>query len=148
MKDLGKTKPIDHLHTPSVLATDGFTAEAHCPGQERQRTSSPRVAVLIPCYNEELTVGKVVRDFRNELPAADIYVFDNNSTDQTVEIARKAGARVTFERRQGKGYVVQRMFEEVEADVYVMVDGDDTYAATDVHKLMVPILDGHADMVG
>ena len=74
---------------------------------------NPRVAILIPCYNEELTIGQVVRDFRQQLPEADIYVFDNNSTDRTVEIARDAGARIFFERRQGKGYVVQAMFRDV-----------------------------------
>lgn len=107
----------------------------------------PRIAILIPCYNEELTVGQVVRDFRTELPGADIYVFDNNSTDRTVERAREAGAQVAFERRQGKGFVVQSMFCQVEADVYVMVDGDGTYPATEVHKLIQPIVLGEAEMV-
>src|ERR1022692_4014131 len=90
-------------------------------------TMNRKIAILIPCYNEELTVGQVVRDFRKQLPDADIYVFDNNSSDRTVEVARDAGARVAFEPRQGKGYVVQSMFREVDADIYVMVDGDDTY---------------------
>ena len=107
----------------------------------------PRIAILIPCYNEELTIARVVRDFRAELPEADIYVFDNNSTDRTVEEARDAGAHISYERRQGKGFVVQAMFCQVDADVYVMVDGDATYPALDVHKLIQPILDGHADMV-
>jgi glycosyltransferase involved in cell wall biosynthesis len=107
---------------------------------------NPRVAILIPCYNEELTIGQVVRDFRQQLPEADIYVFDNNSTDRTVEIAREAGARIFFERRQGKGYVVQAMFRDVEADIYVMVDGDDTYPPGEVHKLIAPIAAGEADM--
>jgi glycosyltransferase involved in cell wall biosynthesis len=107
----------------------------------------PRIAILIPCYNEELTVRKVVDDFRAELPDADIYVFDNNSSDRTVEIAREAGARIALERRQGKGYVVQTMFRDVEADVYVMVDGDGTYPAREVHKIIDPILLGEADMV-
>jgi len=108
--------------------------------------SKLRIAILIPCYNEELTVGQVVRDFRAQLPDADIYVFDNNSTDRTVEVARGAGARVAFEQRQGKGYVVQAMFRDVEADVYVMVDGDNTYPPTEVHKLIAPVLAGEADM--
>ena len=108
--------------------------------------SKPRIAILIPCYNEELTIGQVVRDFHAQLPDADIYVFDNNSADRTVEVAREAGARVAFERRQGKGYVLQAMFREVEADIYVMVDGDNTYPATDVHKLIAPVLAGEADM--
>ena len=106
----------------------------------------PKIAVLIPCYNEELTVQSVVRDFRHELPEAEIYVFDNNSTDRTVELAREAGARVARERRQGKGYVIQSMFREVDADIYVMVDGDGTYPSAEVHKLIEPILLGEADM--
>lgn len=107
----------------------------------------PRIAILIPCYNEELTIGKVVRDFRAEVPDAEIYVFNNNSTDRTVEQAREAGARIAYERRQGKGFVVQSMFSHVEADVYIMVDGDDTYPPAEVHKLIEPILRGDADMV-
>ncbi len=106
-----------------------------------------RIAILIPCYNEELTVRQVISDFRAELPEADIYVFDNNSSDRTVEIAREAGARIAFERRQGKGYVVQTMFRDVEADIYVMVDGDGTYPASEVHKLIKPVILGEADMV-
>jgi len=108
---------------------------------------NPKIAVLIPCYNEELTVGQVVRDFRKLLPDADIYVFDNNSSDRTVEVAKDAGARIAFESRQGKGYVVQAMFREVDADIYVMVDGDDTYPPGAVHKLIAPIAEGKADMV-
>jgi glycosyltransferase involved in cell wall biosynthesis len=105
-----------------------------------------KIAVLIPCYNEALTVGQVISDFRDELPDAEIYVFDNNSRDQTVEVARSAGAQIAFERRQGKGYVVQSMFRDVEADIYVMVDGDGTYPAKDVHRLIEPILRGEADV--
>lgn len=107
----------------------------------------PRIGILVPCYNEEKTVQDVIREFRSELPGAEIYVFDNNSTDRTVELAREAGARVARERRQGKGYVVQSMFREVEADIYLIVDGDGTYPACDVHKLIQPILLGEADMV-
>ena len=88
-----------------------------------------RVAVLLPCYNEEKTIGKVVRDFREVLPSADIYVYDNNSTDRTVEEATAAGAIVRHEYMQGKGNVIRRMFREVEADCYLMADGDDTYPA-------------------
>lgn len=105
------------------------------------------IAILIPCYNEEGTIAKVVRDFRAELPDAEIYVYDNNSTDATVEQALAAGARIGYERRQGKGFVVQSMFSQVEADVYVMVDGDATYPPGDVHKLIQPIAEGEADMV-
>jgi len=105
-----------------------------------------KIAILIPCYNEELTIAGVVHQFRRELPEADIYVFDNNSSDKTVEEARSAGARVFYERRQGKGYVVQSMFRQIDADVYVMVDGDATYPAEDVHRLIEPVLMDEADM--
>ncbi|MBX6353457.1 MAG: glycosyltransferase [Thermoflavifilum sp.] len=105
-----------------------------------------RIAVLIPCYNESLTIAKVVSDFRQALPDADIYVYDNNSTDGTDDIARKAGAIVRRETRQGKGNVVRRMFREVEADLFVLVDGDDTYPAEQVHRLLEPVARGEADM--
>lgn len=105
------------------------------------------VAVLIPCYNEAVTIGKVVDDFKRELPQASIYVYDNNSTDDSADIARKHGAIVRHEPRQGKGNVTRQMFREVQADCYVMVDGDDTYPAEDVHTLIAPILANKADMV-
>lgn len=111
-----------------------------------QISARPRVAVLIPCYNEGLTIADVVRQFRAQLGDAVIYVFDNNSTDHTAEEASRAGAIVVRERRQGKGYVVQSMFQ-LDADVYIMVDGDGTYPAVAVHALMAPILAGEADMV-
>jgi glycosyltransferase involved in cell wall biosynthesis len=107
---------------------------------------APRIAVVIPCYQEELTIGNVVRDFRRELPDADIYVYDNNCTDRTAEVAREAGAIVRREKRQGKGFVMASMFEQVDADILVMVDGDDTYDATKVHELIAPVLNGDADM--
>jgi glycosyltransferase involved in cell wall biosynthesis len=106
-----------------------------------------RIAVLIPCYNEELTVAEVVNSFKSILPNADIYVYDNNSKDKTVEKARASGAIVRHERRQGKGFVVQRMFREIEADVYVMIDGDSTYPPGEVGKLIEPVLNHEADMV-
>jgi glycosyltransferase involved in cell wall biosynthesis len=106
-----------------------------------------KVAILIPCYNEARTVGGVVKEFQSQLPHASIYVFDNNSSDQTVERAREAGAAVFHENRQGKGFVVQSMFRQVEADVYVMVDGDGTYPPAAVHRLLAPILNRDADMV-
>lgn len=106
-----------------------------------------KTAVLIPCYNEEVTIEKVIKDFKKELPEADIYVYDNNSKDKTAEIARKNGAIVKHEYRQGKGNVVRSMFRDIDADIYVMVDGDDTYPAEEVHKLIEPIIDGEADMV-
>jgi len=105
------------------------------------------VAVLIPCYNEELTIENVVCQFKKELPDAHIYVFDNNSSDRTAEKARQAGAIVIPEGRQGKGFVVQSMFRQVDADVYVMVDGDGTYSAGAVHELIEPVLKHKADMV-
>lgn len=105
-----------------------------------------KIAVLIPCYNEELTIEKVIKDFKKELPDADIYVYDNNSKDKTAEIASANGAIVKHEYRQGKGNVVRTMFREIDADIYVMVDGDDTYPAEFVHKLIEPIKIGEADM--
>jgi glycosyltransferase involved in cell wall biosynthesis len=104
------------------------------------------IAVLVPCYNEELTVSAVVREFHDELPVAQIYVFDNNSTDKTLERAREAGAIVCTEKRQGKGYVVRSMFREVEADIFVLVDGDGTYPPHRVHDLIAPIVNSSADM--
>jgi glycosyltransferase involved in cell wall biosynthesis len=104
------------------------------------------LAVVIPCYQEELTIGKVVADFKRALPQAAIYVYDNNSTDATAEIARKAGAVVRREKRQGKGFVVASMFEQLDADIMVMVDGDDTYEAGAAGELLKPILEGDADM--
>lgn len=106
----------------------------------------PTVAVAIPCYQEALTIDKVVADFRRELPDAVIYVYDNNCTDGTAEIAAAAGALVRREKRQGKGYVVAAMFDRLTEDILVMVDGDDTYDATQVHKLLEPVLSGVADM--
>ena len=105
------------------------------------------IAVLIPCYNEAPTIEKVVRDFRRALPNADIYVYDNNSTDGTADLARAAGALVRSETRQGKGNVVRSMFRDVEADCYVMVDGDDTYPAESAPALAQRVLSGGADMV-
>ena len=106
-----------------------------------------KIAVMIPCYNEEITIEKVIKDFRKELPDADIYVYDNNSTDKTVEIATKNNAIIRKEYNQGKGNAVRRMFREIEADIYVMVDGDDTYPAEMVHDLIKPIEEQKADMV-
>ncbi len=111
------------------------------------RGFNPRIAVLIPCYNEELTIAEVISQFRAQLPGADIYVFDNNSTDRTVAEATAAGALIFHEKRQGKGYVVQSMFRKINADIYVMVDGDNTYPAQDVHRLIEPILTDEADVV-
>jgi len=105
------------------------------------------VAVVIPALNEEKTIGKVVKDFRKQLPDADIIVYDNNSDDKTVEEATKAGARVVAEFKRGKGYVMKAALADVDADILVFVDGDDTYPAESVKELMKPVLEGEADMV-
>ena len=106
-----------------------------------------RVAVIIPCLNEELTIGRVLRAFRAALPDATYYVIDNNSKDATARIAREEGATVLRETRPGKGHAVRKAFREVEADVYVLVDGDDTYPAEEAPRLLAPVLDGSADIV-
>lgn len=106
-----------------------------------------KIAVLIPCYNEEKTVEKVVRDFKAVLPEAVIYVYDNNSSDRTVELARAAGAVVRHEYQQGKGNVIRRMFREIDAKVYIMTDGDDTYPAEFAREMVDKVLTHQADMV-
>lgn len=111
------------------------------------KLSIMKTAILIPCYNEEKTVADVVKDFRNVLPDADIYVYDNNSTDNTAECAAKAGAIVRKEPRQGKGNVIRRMFREVEADCYIMVDGDSTYPADNALEMVKMVTEQGADMV-
>lgn len=105
-----------------------------------------KVAVLIPCYNEAVTIGKVVDDFKRVLPDADIYVYDNNSKDDTAAIAEDHGAIVRTEPRQGKGNVVRQMFREIDADYYIMVDGDDTYPAEAAPRLLEPLMNDTADM--
>src|SRR5262245_22620719 len=116
-------------------------------GQSSMNPTSPRIAVLVPCYNEEAAVAAVVSGFRKALPLAQIYVYDNNSRDRTVEIAREAGAEVRSERRQGKGHVVRRMFADVDADVYVLVDGDATYDAPSAPRMIEKLVREHLDMV-
>ncbi|MCR4674763.1 MAG: glycosyltransferase family 2 protein [Lachnospiraceae bacterium] len=106
-----------------------------------------KIAVLIPCFNESVTIEKVVRDYKRALPEADIYVYDNNSTDHTDEIARKAGAIVRYERRQGKGNVIRSMFQQVDADCYLMIDGDDTYPAENAREMCEYVLNDGVDMV-
>ena len=106
-----------------------------------------KIAILIPCYNEVVTIGKVVSDFKRELPEAEVIVYDNNSSDGTDEAARNAGATVYYERRQGKGNVVRSMFRNIDADCYVLVDGDDTYPASAVKELIKPVINNGADMV-
>lgn len=106
-----------------------------------------KIAVLIPCYNEEQTIGKVVRDARAALPEATIYVYDNNSNDRTVEYAREAGAVIRYEYKQGKGNVIRRMFREIEAECYLMIDGDDTYPLELAREMVDLVLNKNADMV-
>ena len=106
-----------------------------------------RIAVLVPCFNEETAVATVVGDFRKALPSAQIYVYDNNSSDRTAAVAREAGAEVRSEYRQGKGHVVRRMFADVDADVYVLVDGDATYDAPSAPRMIDVLLSEHLDMV-
>ncbi len=115
--------------------------------QEAGRFDQYKIAVLVPCFNEELAITKVVKDFRGALPTATIFVFDNNSTDNTALAARSAGAQVFAEKHQGKGFVVRRMFSDVEADIYVLVDGDATYDAPSAVAMIERLLDGHLDMV-
>lgn len=106
-----------------------------------------KIAVLIPCYNESATIAKVIGDYKRALPEADIYVYDNNSTDKTDEIAFKAGAIVRYEHRQGKGNVIRSMFRDIDADCYLMIDGDDTYPAENARKMCDMVLVRGVDMV-
>src|SRR5689334_24663990 len=106
-----------------------------------------KIAVLIPCYNEEVAIGKVVRDFRDALPEATIYVYDNNSRDRTASVAAQAGAIVRQETQQGKGHVVRRMFRDIDADYYIMVDGDDTYEADLAPEMLRTAMSGPFDLV-
>jgi len=108
---------------------------------------SMRIAVLVPCFNEETAVARVVGDFRKALPSADIFVYDNNSSDRTMAVAQEAGAIVRSERRQGKGHVVRRMFADVDADIYVLVDGDATYDAPSAPGMIERLVNDHLDMV-
>ena len=124
---------------PSILDTQNPSAVTE--------TAAPRIAVTIPCYNEAVTIAKVIADFRAALPEAEIYVFDNNSSDNTAQIAADAGAIVRLERQQGKGHVVRRIFADIEADIYIMADGDDTYDASLAPTLVELLNKNHVDMV-
>lgn len=106
-----------------------------------------KIAVLIPCYNESLTIKKVIEDWKSALPEAKIYVYDNNSTDNTAEIAMNAGATVKYEYQQGKGNVIRRMFREIDAESYIMIDGDDTYPAEHGREMVELVLNKNVDMV-
>jgi glycosyltransferase involved in cell wall biosynthesis len=116
-------------------------------GSPQAGTAQPRVAVLVPCFNEEAAVATVVADFRKALPSAKIFVYDNNSSDRTMAVAREAGAQVRSERRRGKGHVVRRMFADIDADIYVLVDGDATYDAASAPRMIDTLLNDHLDMV-
>src|ERR1700687_5337761 len=109
--------------------------------------SSIRIAVLVPCFNEEAAVATVIADFRKALPLAEIFVYDNNSSDRTIAVAREAGAQVRSERRQGKGHVVRRMVADIEADIYVLVVGDATYDGASARLMIDALLSDHLDMV-
>src|SRR5579862_2406828 len=113
----------------------------------RAEPAQPRIAVLVPCFNEEAAVATVVADFGKALPSAEIFVYDNNSSDRTAAVARAAGAQVRSERRQGKGHVVRRMFADIDADIYVLVDGDATYDAPSAPRMVERLVSDHLDMV-
>ena len=125
-------------------AITGRAADSH--SQDGQQ-SAQRIAVLVPCFNEEASIAKVVADFRAALPEAAIYAYDNNSSDRTAEVARAAGALVRREMHQGKGNVVRRMFSDIDADIYVLVDGDATYDAASARNLVERLLEERLDMV-
>jgi len=136
------------VHVNSTAQGIGRWGEAHELPQTMLRAGRDiEVAVLIPCYNEEVAIGRVIDDFRSVLPTARIYLYDNNSRDRTAAVGQAAGAIVRHERMQGKGNVVRRMFADVEADVYVLVDGDGTYEASDAPYLIQYLLEHHLDLV-
>jgi len=137
------TAPSIGMTSPNVISPDTSSPGA----REDSDLSALEIAVLIPCYNEEASIEAVVRDFHQALPTATVYVYDNNSSDRTVELAHAAGAVVRSEPLQGKGNVVRRMFADVEADVYVLVDGDATYHAPSAPSLVEKLVAEHLDMV-
>ncbi|HVY00043.1 MAG TPA: glycosyltransferase [Pseudorhodoplanes sp.] len=124
-----------------------LNAEEMEDARSAEQLAGYRIAVLVPCYNEEAAIPRVVADFRAVLPGAAIYVYDNNSTDRTAEVARAAGAEVRREHRQGKGHVVRRMFADIEADIYVLVDGDATYDAPSAPRMVSELIERRCDMV-
>jgi glycosyltransferase involved in cell wall biosynthesis len=141
----------DPIRPPKLRGDLAGMAEALAQFAQREFPQAepvqPRIAVLVPCFNEEAAVATVIADFRKALPAAEIFVYDNNSSDRTVAVARDAGAEVRSERRQGKGHVVRRMFADVDADIYVLVDGDATYDAASAPRMIDALLSGRLDMV-
>jgi glycosyltransferase involved in cell wall biosynthesis len=151
MKVLTPSAPAGKPVEASVTYFDRYYCAVNYSADHRVRPTpgavrQARVALLIPCFNEERTIGKVIEDFRAELPEADIIVIDNCCTDATAAISIEHGALVVREPRKGKGFAVETMFDRIDADVYVMVDGDDTYDAKAVHRLIQPVLTGDADM--
>jgi glycosyltransferase involved in cell wall biosynthesis len=141
----------DPYRPPKLRGDLAGMAEALAQFAQREfpqaEPARPRIAVLVPCFNEEAAVATVVADFRKALPSAEIFVYDNNSSDRTIEVAREAGAQVRRERRQGKGHVVRRMFADIDADIYVLVDGDATYDAASAPRMIDTLLSDHLDMV-
>ncbi len=153
-RSVGESRPESPAGMPHSRADDAASStRARNPLVDETRSeaapgkASPRVAVLIPCHNEAQTISEVVRDFSKNCPQARIYVYDNASTDNTLEVARRAGALVGRECRRGKGYVMRTMFRQIDADIYVMVDGDGTYPAERIGDLIGPVANGDADMV-
>src|SRR3954454_3659419 len=141
-RDLKPTPPKPDL-AGMADALAAFAREPHAQAEPKQ----PRIAVLVPCFNEAAAVARVIADFRESLPGAEVYVYDNNSSDRTRAIAAEAGAEVRSERRQGKGHVVRRMFADIEADIYVLVDGDATYHAASAPRMIESLLSDRLDMV-
>src|SRR3979490_1347415 len=141
----------DPKRLPKLRGDLAGMAEALAQFAQREfpkaETPQPRIAVLVPCFNEEAAVATVVADFRKSLPSAEIFVYDNNSSDRTIAAAREAGAQVRSERRQGKGHVVRRMFADIDADIYVLVDGDATYDAASAPRMIETLVSDHLDMV-
>lgn len=130
----------------SICGTKG-TELTHKSKSEDDRLAELDIVVLIPCYNEEATVARVVESFRAQIPAATIYVYDNNSSDNTVAVAQQSGAMVRGEKQQGKGHVVRRMFSDIDASIYILVDGDDTYDSDSIQKMLAVFLREHCDML-
>jgi glycosyltransferase involved in cell wall biosynthesis len=141
----------DSKRPPKLRGDLAGMAEALAEFAQREfpqaETAQPRIAVLVPCFNEEAAVAAVIADFRKALPSAKIFVYDNNSSDRTAAVAREAGAEVRSERRQGKGHVVRRMFADIDADIYVLVDGDATYDAASAPRMIAALVSDHLDMV-
>jgi len=119
----------------------------HSSETNTDRLTDLDIVVLVPCYNEEATIGRVVESFREQLPAATVYVYDNNSSDRTMEVAEKSGAIVRREKQQGKGHVVRRMFSDIDASIYILVDGDDTYESERIQTMLETFMHDHCDML-